>query len=220
MDHEIFTWLNSEQDYPSGLFLYNRYCKNPKLGRILSVGGATVKNRLTLSYELGKIVKNIAVSDKTPALVKPQIKQDISKTTQQAPQEATSIEKLRSEQKMIYKMLDNLHAILPFREIQERMNIAFQILELDDRLKEITIRIEHFDKHGVIPPDPVKDAPKTISDMKMAELIKRQMTLRTYITRYKLNLKNSKFLKKRSRYQELLDKYQLEMDDINKRLSK
>jgi hypothetical protein len=218
MDHELLLWIYADQEYLTGLALFDRYGHSPKICRMLRIGGATGKNRLTLLYELGKIAKQIAVSDKTPALVKPQIKQDISKTTQQAPQEATSIEKLRSEQKMIYKMLDNLHAILPYREIQERMNIAFQILELDERLKEITIRIEHFDKHGVIPPDPVKDAPKNISDMKMAELIKRQMTLRTYITRYRLNLKDSKSLNKRPRYQELLDKYQLELDDINKKL--
>ena len=68
------------------------------------------------------------------------------------------------------------------------MNIAFQILELDDRLKEITIRIEHFDKHGVIPAQPVKDEPKSLSDLNTAELIKRQMTVRTYITRYKIKL--------------------------------
>ena len=115
-------------------------------------------------------------------------------------------------------MLDNLHAILPYKEKTERMNIAFQILELDDRLKEITIRIEHFDKHGVIPAQPVKDEPKTLSDLNTAELIKRQMTVRTYITRYKIKLEKSKSLKKRTRYQELLDKYQLEMEDINKKL--
>lgn len=211
-------WVNSDQDYFTGVQIYDRYGRNPNLARILRRGGATVKNRLTLSYELGKIAKQIAVSDNTPALVKPQVKQEIQKSEQSSPIEVSTIEKLRSEQKMCYKMLDNLHAILPYKEKPERMNIAFQILELDDRLKEITIRIEHFDKHGVIPVQPVKDEPKTLSDLNTAELIKRQMTVRTYITRYKIKLEKSKSLKKRTRYQELLDKYQLEMDDINKKL--
>ena len=219
MDHEIHKWVNSDQDYFSGVLIYDRYGRNPNLARILRRGGATVKNRSTLLYELGKIVKHLEVSDKTPALVKPQIKQEIPKEENPEPIEVISIETLRSEQKMIYKMLDNLHAILPYKEKPERMNIAFQILELDDRLKEITIRIEHFDKHGVIPAQPVKDEPKNLSDLNTAELIKRQMTVRTYITRYKIKLEKSKSLKKRSRYQELLDKYQLEMDDINKRMS-
>ena len=218
MDHEIHNWVNSDQDYFSGVLIYDRYGRNPNLARILRRGGATVKNRLTLSYELGKIAKQIAVSENTPALVKPQVKQEIPKAELPEPTEVVTIDKLRSEQKMCYKMLDNLHAILPYKEKPERMNIAFQILELDDRLKEITIRIDHFDKHGVIPAQPVKDEPKTLSDLNTAELIKRQMTVRTYITRYKIKLEKSKSLKKRTRYQELLDKYQLEMDDINKKL--
>ena len=218
MDHEIHKWVNSDQDYFTGVQIYDRYGRNPNLARILRRGGATVKNRLTLSYELGKIAKQIAVSDNTPALVKPQVKQEIQKAELPVPSEFITIDKLRSEQKMCYKMLDNLHAILPYKEKPERMNIAFQILELDDRLKEITIRIEHFDKHGMIPAQLVKDEPKTLSDLNTAELIKRQMTVRTYITRYKIKLEKSKSLKKRTRYQELLDKYQLEMDDINKKL--
>ena len=211
-------WVNSDQDYFSGVQIYDRYGRNPNLARLLRRGGATMKNRLTLSYELGKIAKQIAVSENIPALKKPPVKQEIQKTVSPVPPEVISIDKLRSEQKMCYKMLDNLHAILPYKEKTERMNIAFQILELDDRLKEITIRIEHFDKHGVIPAQPVKDEPKTLSDLNTAELIKRQMTVRTYITRYKIKLEKSKSLKKRTRYQELLDKYQLEMDDINKKL--
>jgi hypothetical protein len=118
MDHEILLWIKSDQDYLTGLALFDRYGHSPKISRILRIGGATVKNRSTLLNELGKIAKHLTISEKTPSLVKPQIKQDISKTTQQVPQEATSIEKLRSEQKMIYKMLDNLHAVLPYREIQ------------------------------------------------------------------------------------------------------
>ena len=219
MDHEIHKWVNSDQDYFSGVLIYDRYGRNPNLARLLRRGGATVKNRLTLSYELGKIAKQIAVSENIPALKKPPVKQEIQKTVSPVPPEVISIDKLRSEQKMCYKMLDNLHAILPYKEKTERMNIAFQILELDDRLKEITIRIEHFDKHGVIPAQPDKDAHKSLSELDTASLIKRQMSVRTYITRYKTKLEKSKSLKKRSRYQELLDKYQLEMDDINKRIS-
>ena len=137
MDHEILMWVNSDQDYFTGVQIYDRYGRNPNLARLLRRGGATVKNRLTLSYELGKIAKHIAVSENVPALKKPPVKQEIQKTVSPVPTEVVSIDKLRSEQKMCYKMLDNLHAILPYKEKPERMNIAFQILELDDRLKVI-----------------------------------------------------------------------------------
>ena len=220
MDHEIVVWLNSDQDYTSGLILHEKYARNPNLGRILRVGGATGKNRLTLIYELGKIAKHVAVSVDTPAMKKPQEKQEISKTIPQVPHQTTGIENLRSEQKMCYKMLDNLHAILPYREIQERKDIAFQILELDDRLIEITQRINHYEKHGVIPPAPVTDEPKKVSELSDAELIQRQNNVRTYITRYKRLTEDPEELKSLSRNRKTLEKYQQELDEITERLNK
>lgn len=220
MDHEILLWINADQEYLTGLALFDRYGHSPKIGRILRIGGATGKNRLTLSYELGKIAKGKALGSNHPALLKSQANQEIPKTQVQEPIPTTSIEILRTDLKMIYKMLDNLHAILPYREIKERREIAFQILNLDDQLKEITVRIDHFEKHGVIPPEAIKALPKTISDLDAADLIHRQMTVRTYITRYKRLVADPKSLKTLARNRELLDKFQLEMDDINKRLSK
>ena len=220
MDHEIIVWLNSDQEYSSGLILHEKYARNPNLGRILRVGGATGKNRLTLIYELGKIAKHVAVSVDTPGLKKPLEKQEISKESQQVPHQTTSIENLRSEQKMCYKMLDNLHAILPYREIQERKDIAFQILELDDRLMEITQRINHYEKHGVLPPAPVIDEPKKVSELSDAELIQRQNNVRTYITRYKRLTEDPKELKSLSRNRKTLEKYQQELDEITERLNK
>jgi len=220
MDHEIVVWLNSDQDYTSGLILHEKYARNPNLGRILRVGGATGKNRLTLIYELGKIAKHVAVSVDIPAMNKPQEKQEISKEVPQVLQQITGIEDLRSEQKMCYKLLDNLHAILPYREIQERKDIAFQILELDDRLMEITQRIAHYEKHGVIPPAPVTDEPRKVSEFSDAELIQRQNNVRTYITRYKRLTEDPKELKSLSRNRTTLEKYQQELDEITERLNK
>ena len=220
MDHEIIVWLNSDQDYTSGLLLHEKYARNPNLGRILRVGGATGKNRLTLIYELGKIGKHVAVSIDTPAMKKPQEKQEISNAIPQVPHQSTGIENLRSEQKMCYKMLDNLHAILPYREIQERKDIAFQILELDNRLIEITQRINHYEKHGVLPPAAVIDEPKKVSDLSDAELIQRQNNVRTYITRYKRLAEDPKELKSLARNRKTLEKYQQELDEITERLNK
>ena len=121
---------------------------------------------------------------------------------------------------MCYKMLDNLHAVLPYREIQERKEIAFRILDIADQLKEITERIAHFETHGVIPPAPVNDEPKKISEMGEAELIIRQNNVRTYIARYKRLVADSKKLKTLPRNQELLDKFQLELEEITERLNK
>lgn len=220
MDHEILFWMKADQDYLTGLALLERYTHNTKIGRMLRIGGATVKNRLTLSYELSKIAKHLAVFDNASALVKPTVKLETPKPEQSIPPEVTTIDRLRSEQKMCYKMLDNLHAVLPYREIQERKEIAFRILDNDDQLKEITKRIAHYENHGVIPPAPVTDEPKKVSEMGEAELIIRQNNVRTYITRYKRLVADSKKLKTLPRNQELLDKFQLELDEITERLNK
>ena len=220
MDHEILFWMKADQDYLAGLTLFERYTHNTKIGRMLRIGGATVKNRLTLAYELSKIANHLADAEKITALVKPLVKQDTPKAEQPMPPEVTTIDRLRSEQKMCYKMLDNLHAVLPYREIQERKEIAFRILDIDDQLKEITERIAHYDTNGVIPPAPVNDEPKKVSEMGEAELIIRQNNVRTYIARYKRLVADSKKLKTLPRNQELLDKFQLELDEITERLNK
>ena len=129
--------MKADQDYLTGLALFERCTHNTKIGRMLRIGGATVKNRLTLSYELSKIAKHLAASEKITALVKPQVMPVTSKPEQPIPPEVTTIDRLRSEQKMCYKMLDNLHAVLPYREIQERKEIAFRILDIDDQLNAL-----------------------------------------------------------------------------------
>ena len=220
MGHEILFWMKADQDYLAGLALYERYTHNTKIGRMLRIGGATVKNRLTLSYELSKIAKHLEAFEKTSAFVKPPVKLETPKPEQPVPPEVTTIERLRSEQKMCYKMLDNLHAVLPYREIQERKDISFRILDIDDQLKEITERIAHFETHGVIPAVPVNDESKKVSEMSEAELIIRQNNVRTYIARYKRLVADSKKLKTLPRNQELLDKFQLELDEITERLNK
>jgi len=113
MDHEIFSWLSSDQDYPSGLLLYDRYCRNSNLGRILHIGGPTDKNRLTLAYELGKVIRPLISShsvkadeSRVPEEIKPPIRIP-----------AMQVEYLRQRQKMIYKMLDNLHAVFEYRPV-------------------------------------------------------------------------------------------------------
>jgi hypothetical protein len=217
MDHEIYTWLNSQQDYPSGLLLYDRYCKNSKLGRMLRIGGSTGKNRLTLAYELGKMSR-LRSPNHAGTLIEPE-KHQVQQAEKPDQVPAVLIEDVRKEQKMIYKMLDNLHTVLPFRGKNDRARIAFEILELDDCLKEVTERIAHYEKTGLILPGPEKKAEIDLSEMDSASFIKRQYSLRTYLTRYKKLLEESKSLKDRDRYQKKRDQYLQEMESINKRLA-
>ena len=196
--------------------MYDRYCKNSKLGRILRIGGATGKNRLTLAYELGKIIMPQVVHEDLPAKSKDHHHIQVDKEQVQIP--AILIEDIHKERKMIYKMLDNLHAVLPFREKKERARIAFEILDLDDRLKEIADRIDHYEKTGLILQEPVKKADEKVVEKDPSVLIRRQYSLRTYLTRYKKLLEESTSLKDRDRYQKKQDEYLQEMESITKKL--
>jgi len=216
MDQEISTWLNSQQDYPSGLQLFDRYGKNYNLARILRVGGATGSNRKTLSYELGKLAQYLPEATQIPAIAALPDKQQETETLP----EITRIGDLKSEQKMLYKMLDNLHAVLEFRPVQERKKIAFQILDLDDQLKELNERMAHYEKHGVIPAMPVTDEKKKISELNDMELIQWQNNVRTYVARYKRLVTGSKTTKSLFRNQQLLLQYQHELEEITKRLQR
>ncbi len=217
MDHEIFTWLNSDQDYSSGLLLFERYCKNASLSRILLVGGATGKNRLTLAYELGKVIRNL-VPKHSPTCANPiSISEPVeNQNPVQVP--TILIEEIRKEQKVIFKTLDALHASLPFRDKNERCRIAFEILDLDDRLRDIYSRIDHYEKTGILLPKPGSPVKSKVAGKDAGELIKRQYSVRTYLTRYKKLLEESDSLNDRDRYQKKLDEYQQEMDEIIKKL--
>ncbi len=216
MDQEISSWLNSQQDYPSGLQLFDCYGKNFNLARILRVGGATGKNRLTLAYELGKLARHQPETNKESAIAAPPDKYQENETLP----EITRIEDLKSEQKMLYRMLDNLHAVLEFRPVQERKKIAFQILDLDDQLKELNEWIAYYEKHGVIPAMPATDDKKKISELNDVELIQWQNNFRTYVARYKRLVAGSKTPKSLSRNQQLLLQYQQQLDEITKRLQR
>ncbi len=216
MDHEIFSWLNSDQDYPSGLSLYDRYGRNSNLGRILRIGGATGKNRLTLAYELGKVIGPLISTHSVTS--EESRKPDEQKLPVMIP--ALQIDDLRHQQKMIYKMLDNLHAVLEFRPTEERKEIAFRILDLDDQLKELAGQMAHYEKHGVIPVKQVPETKRKISELNDAELILWQRNLRTYVTRYKRLVEKSKTPETLFRNQQLLDQYQDELAEINQRLQR
>jgi len=216
MDQEISSWLNSQQDYLSGLQLFDRYAKNFNLARILRIGGATGKNRLTLAYELGKLAKPLWETNQETA---------IAASPEELPEkeilhEITRIGDLKSEQKMLYKMLDNLHAVLEFRPVKERKKIAFQILDLDDQLKELNERIVYYEKYGVIPAKPVTEDKKKISELNAVELIQWQNNFRTYVARYKKRVAGSKTPKALSRNQQLLLQYQQQLEEITKRLQR
>lgn len=219
MPSEILHWLASDRDYHSGILIFEKHGRNPNLNHILRVGGASGKNRKTLAYELEKIARTFVPKDKKTK-EQPSQEVPVSITDDPTKQLPSAIGELRSKQKLTYKMLDNLHAVLPFRPKQERKTIAFQILDLDDQLSEINSQIAHYEKHGVIPVADVPESEKPVSSLSEAELIRRQNLVRTYVSRYKRLSTESASLKDRDNYARLLERYSRELEEVTKYLQR
>lgn len=217
MPSEILHWLASDRDYHSGILLFEKHGRNPNLNHILRVGGATGKNSKTLVYELEKIARAFVPKDPKE---KKHPSQEVAVSSPEDPtvQLPSVIGELRSKQKLTYKMLDNLHAVLSYRPKQERKTIAFQILDLDDQLSEINSQIAHYEKHGVIPVPEAPESEKPVSSLSEAELIRRQNLVRTYVSRYKRLSMESSSLKDRDNYARLLEKYSRQLEEVTKYL--
>lgn len=214
----ISTWLESGQDYFTGVTLFERFGASASLKRIFSIGGATKRNRETLEYELRKIIKVKGHSGKKTGVIKSDSEKE--KTKETAGSDALQVDSLELERKNLYKLLDNHHATLEFLQEDQRRDCALEILKADDRLKEIGERLEYFKEHGVLPVEKEQENKKSSSELTEVELIHRQMRVRTYVSRYKRLVANGVSLKNIAKNRDLLNKFQLELEDLNKRLRK
>ena len=217
MEDEINLWLKSKRKYSTGLELFDKYIRIRSLSRIFHVGGPTPKNKQTLAYELNKLLRKLNEAPKQRTVITPAAESTdpVLETEKPCPSIA-----LKDQQKGCYKILDHLHPLLSVEDKETRMKAAFEILDTDDKLKVIDTKLKFFEEHCVVPPDPPAGPEVSQSCNTEAELIKRQMAVRVYISRYKRKVKEGKSLKVIDRNQELLAKFQLEMDDITSKLNR
>jgi len=216
MEDEINLWLKSKQKYSTGLELFDKYVKIRSLSRIFNVGGPTPKNKETLAYELNKLLRKLNETPKQQTVITPVTESNVPVLEPEQPCPSIA---LKDQQKGCYKILDHLHPLLSVGDKETRMKAAFEILDTDDKLKAIDTKLRFFEEHGIVPPDPPTIPVVTNTVNTKAELIKRQMAVRVYISRYKRKVKEGKSLKVIARNQELLAKFQMEMDDINLKLN-
>jgi hypothetical protein len=231
MNERINAWFNSGMDYQIGLAIYEEFGTSFSLKRILRVGGFSKKNLETLKYELRRLNKTTNLISKTipPATpqkvqipmeeiktVKKPVKTENSDKKEMTPETAN----LKKYVIGLLKERDYLHANLEFMDLKKRKEAAQRILKLSDDIASIYDRLDHFDKHGILPPEKSKPAKKGIDEMDTQDLMRRQMALRTYLTKYRKKLNTIKDGIKRLKYQDMVDKYQLELDDIARKLSR
>jgi hypothetical protein len=243
MNEIISNWLCSDKNYEAGVALYEQYGVSATLKRILRIGGHTKKNLDTLIYELQKLNKNphrVSIPIKqitritTPVISQKEIeKPESSQILQKAENQQTGlrpntseIDDLNKYIKGLLKERDYLHANLKLEKTQaNRKKNAGRIIELSNEIADIYDRLAHYDKHGILPgapavKEPKKKAIKPAKEMNIPELMRRQANLRTYVSKYERLVKMSKKPETIAKNQDLLKKYQVELDDVNDKLNK
>lgn len=229
MFEEIKSWLDSDREFFAGLALYDKYGLSFNQKRLLRMSGPSRKSNDILVYELSKLVKGAkpsvpvaAPKSKVVEKKKPEPRQiQAQKSESQQPSGQQSPEKVKRDIIDKMKIRENLHATLEHLPTDEKRNEAAQrILDLSDEISDGYEMLEHYNKFGHFP-GTVQEVPKkTVREMDLAELMQRQHTLRTYVSRYTKRLKESKTAKTAAENQLKLDQYKLELEDVERRLRK
>jgi hypothetical protein len=237
MNEEINAWLNSDKDYDQGLILYERYGISSNLKRILRKAGFSKKNHATLIYELGKLARissQKVVSVKPKPIIKPTAikvtpadqrvvfvpKVEYSGLRENTPEVDQLVQHVKDLQKVGSSMQSSME-YLP--SDKDRAIAARRILEIYEEVDSIYDRLRIYDKTGSLPPadiKPVKEEKKQVSQMDIQELMQRQSTLRTLISKAKKREKTAVKLETRANNVHLRELYELEISEIEKRLRK
>ena len=200
--------------------------------RILTVGGVSAKNQATLSYELMRMLGsavsvNIVKSSKTimkivndhQKTVREQKNDDYKHGVIRRRLNTLDIDQLVREKNDLLKEWDSLHATLELVNKETCKLNAFRILDIGDILDDMYNRLEHYNKHGVLPP--AKVFPKRKWDVnKPFDVAKRRTTLRTYITREKKIIRETNSRQTKAIHENSLLKYQIELDHLERNLIK
>ena len=220
--NDLKGWLDSqEKDWNTGLDLLSLHSKNPTLIRSFRVRGFSAGRLEALIYELSKLSGVPAPSTRKP-----------QKKIKQPPSPAAPPLRKITSKKGDHPELDDLHHrkngyfkhyVALFHQIEfmstaQRALNALRILDLWDKIEDLWSKINFFDKFGHLPVDPPDRKNSTPQDQ--AELLRRQMTLRTYVSKYTRKLKTATTGKTRHKYQELLNQYRLELTDIERKLNR
>ncbi|MGB4775705.1 MAG: hypothetical protein WBP45_11060 [Daejeonella sp.] len=187
----IATWLKSPSDYFKGLDLLKSHTGNGFLISVLSSGPDSY-NTPTLYEELQKIAKAAEAVIITRETNKPA-------DLQHKEESANQMMDRRAELKAQLRFLMN-----DPKALVKRKDIAFEILRLTSQLDVIFDEKEFYAEHGYVPSGTMEVADDPL------KLKARQVTLRTYITRY--NKPGSSEVK--------LKEYQEELAIVNKKLEK
>lgn len=176
MHADILTWLSSDRDYAAGVLLFEKHGNNSVLLKMMKARESIYTSEKLLE-ELLKISKE-----------KPPVRLDYKshpqkKVVERPPAIAVLPEALQKKVKiknMLYAEVNNLRPkLLLVSNKATRYKIARQILDAQQRIKDIWYEIDYYNEHGV---EMMTNQPEGDNFAKMA---KRLALLPGYIRRYK-----------------------------------
>lgn len=223
--NEIELWLNGPRNYIEGVDLYNRHGNSSNLKHILTVNGETPRNRETLAYELTKLSKQEikqpvkqVVAIYTPV---PQAKQKVESrfnnksSFQRADEEVNQI--IAAKNRLYKEYVAIFHQLIYMNEEDRRVN-AHKCLDLMEEVQRLWDKIDYYDEHGRLPVIQTTEK-KKVSEMDKAELLAlRNNSLRPNVSRYRRLLSDAKTGITRSKYETLLQQYEVQLEEVNSKL--
>jgi hypothetical protein len=218
---EIITWLHSDRDFKTGLQLYLMHGRSNSLKKVLQARGPSKKSIATLVYELGRIAKTKPETKPIKlAAIAPKKKKNSSIAVEKVPARyPDDVNQLVQKRIRLFSVAQALHFTLEKVDPDKRRRDAMEILSIWDQIQALHLRIDYWERYKVLPPDPIEKKKKAISDLDRAQLLERQMNLRTYVSRYKRLAQSARTAETRFKHQHLLDEYKIELDDITKKLN-
>lgn len=229
MNEDINAWLNSGKDYETGCALYDKYGSSASLKRLHRMNGPTRQTMESIEYELRHIHKNSPAPRVSVPLARPLAKKEpvrpkpvVPVTPEPSPRRPNTPEVDAVKQEVIHlmKVRDSLHSTLEHVTAEQRATDAQRILDISDEIDAIYQRLEHYDTHGVLPARKAPVEPKKLEELDIVELMNKQQNLRSYVSRYKRLMKQAKTPAKKAEHKHRMETFQLELNDVEKRLKK
>lgn len=190
MVQEVTNWLQGDRNYLDGVELFRAF------------GGSSVFlaqfDRGKNAFTEGMLESKLQDMLRKAALVKPEPVKDESALIRE-------VKRLEDEKLRLFKRAAQLHARLKLIATKkERYTTALEILWLMNRNQQIWKMLDFYHENGTLPNFEVKDPVHAMADM-----IRRQSTLRTYVSRYK----------DKPQYADRYKRYRQELADLEQKIN-
>jgi len=168
---DINAWLQSDQDYNTGLALYAKYGKSDFLKKLFA-DGPTPFNNQKLEAELQKLAPTQPAIGQPPVESKnilPETEDTLTSNINDSRLSPDSIAEnqvrylsIKEDIGLRYRQMENNMLALDYVNDEDILcQTAKQVLKLHRKIRDNWMLIDHFDEHGYFPYEKVKKPPIT-----------------------------------------------------------